>query len=143
MHIDWAVTCRYAESNGVVATLVGAGVDLLRVAELPGAVGSMVAVRLAGAPDELGPGQTHLLTVRILDPSGDPVSDPAGNVVPALETEFSSDEPVEQAVPGWLVSPLFAFGVQSWAAEEGTYTITIAVDGGEPHRSPVHVLRAE
>jgi len=115
MNIDWAVTCRYAESDGLVATIVGAGVDLLRVAELPGAIGSMVAVRLAGAPEELGPDKTHQLTVRILAPDGEPVRDPAGNVVPALEAPITSDEPVEQAVPGWLVNPLFTFGVSAFA----------------------------
>jgi hypothetical protein len=140
MHIDWAVTCRYAESDSVVATIVGAGVDLQRVQEIPGPVGTMLAVRLAAAPDELGPDQMHKLTVQVLDPSGDPVRDQEGDVTPPLEAEFGSEQPVQQAVPGWLVNPLFTFGVQWWVIEPGTYSITLRVDDGDAHLSPMHVL---
>lgn len=142
MHIDWAVTCRYAESDGLVATIVGAGVDTQRLPQLPGPAATMLAVRLAGAPEELDPGKRHRLTVQVLGPNGDPVREPNGDVIPSLDTEFASDEPVEQAVPGWLVNPLFTFGVQWWAAEPATYSIKLTVDHGEPHLSPVHILYA-
>lgn len=143
MRIDWAVTCRYAESDGTVATIVGAGIDLLYVPALPTLVGVMLAVRLAASADEFAGGTQHEVTCRVLDPSGGPVL--ADDDTPAQDMKLgfaAPEEGVQQRVPGWLVSPLFAFQVAWTARETGSYTIE-AVAGEDTHRSPVHVLPME
>ena len=140
MNIDWAVACRYAESDGTVATLVGAGIDVVFLPEFPAPVGLMMAVRLAAPPDELAPGQVHQLRCRVLDPNNQPVNAPDGTEVPTLEVGIGSQVPVQQIVPGWLVNPLVAFGAQWWATEPGTYTVQVWINDGEPHLSPYHVV---
>jgi hypothetical protein len=123
--------------------MVGAGTDVLGLPEIPGPASTFVAVRLAASPDELAPGETHVLRARILAPDGTPVTMPDGSAVQDLEVPMESNAPVQQLVPGWLVNPLFSFGMQWWARETGSYTIEFEVDGGEPYRQPVHVLEAQ
>lgn len=140
MNIDWAVTCRYAESDGVVATMVGAGVDIAFLPQFPSPIGVMVAARLAASADELAPGQVHPFRCRVLDSHGQPAVDVDGVPLEPMEVGIGSQVPVQQIVPGWLVNPLLAFGVQWMATEPMTYTIELSVDGGEPHLSPYHVV---
>jgi hypothetical protein len=139
--IDWAVTCRYAESDGNVGTIVGAGIDVLYVPQLPHPVGVMAAVRLSATFEEVRDGQRHEIAGRILGPEGSPLRNPDGSEVPALTANFQAGG-ATQLVPGWLVSPLFAFGFQWLATEEGTYTVHIRVGDATPSLSPVHVLKA-
>jgi hypothetical protein len=141
VNIEWAVPCRYAESDGMMATMVGAGIDVTFHAQYPAAVGLMVAVRLAAPPEELAPGQIHMLRCRVLDADNEPVTAPDGSQVPELEVGIGSQVPVQQLVQGWLVQPLVAFGLQWWVTEPQTYTIAISVDGADPHLSPHHVVR--
>lgn len=141
MHVDWAVTCRYAESDGAIGTIVGAGIDVLYVPGLPHQVGVMLAVRLAASFEEVSEGQQHTLVVRVLGPDAQPVRTPDGSAAEPLSVAFQTTAVTQQLVPGWLVAPLFALGVQWWAVEEGTYTIDIGVGDAEPLPSPVHVLQ--
>jgi hypothetical protein len=139
VQIDWAVVCRYAESDGTVATIVGAGMDVLFQPQLPAPVGVMMAVRLAASAEEFEGGRTHTFTSRVLTPDRSPVRGPDGEEVPALEAEVGAQGPLRQLVPGWLVNPMIAVGVQ-WVAEVyGTYSVQVAVAGVE-HLSPLHVL---
>jgi hypothetical protein len=138
--VDWAVTCRYAESNGLVGTIVGAGVDLIQVPALPQAVGIMLAVRLGATVEEFQADQTHELAVQVQAPDGQPVRTPDGSESPPITAQFSGA--AQQIVPGWLVTPMFAIALQWLASEAGTYTILVRAGLGEPSRSPVHVLEA-
>jgi hypothetical protein len=139
VNIDWAVTCRYAESDGAVATLVGAGIDAVFLPTFPGPVGVMMAVRLAAPPEELAPGQIHTLRCRILDAAGDPVTALDRTPTEPLEIAIGSQVPIQQLVPGWLVQPLVAMGVQWLASEPQTYRIELRIDDSE-HLSPFHVV---
>jgi hypothetical protein len=140
VRVDWAVTCRYVESDGAQGTIVGAGTDLLYVPTLPQPVGIMLAVRLAGAIEEIEAGQAHRLTIRIFDPSGEPVRAEDGSEAAPTLVELKSEEEPKQIVSGWAVSPLIALGVQWIASAEGTYTIDVGLEGGSPVPTPVHVL---
>lgn len=140
MHIEWVVICRYAESDGARATIIGAGTDVVFAPELPGPVGIMAVVRLAAAPDELEPGNAHTLRARVLQPDGEPTTTAEGEVAPAIEMRIEPSGPVQQLVPGWLVNPMMAFGLQWWAIDAGTYSAELRIDGGETVLTPVHVL---
>lgn len=139
MNIEWAVTCRYAESDGAVATLVGAGIDAVFLPAFPSPVGVMMAVRLAAPPEELAPGQVHTLRCRILGAEGRLVTALDGTPTEPLEIGIGSQVPIQQLVPGWLVQPLVAFGIQWLASEPQTYRIELQIDGSE-HLSPFHVV---
>ncbi len=143
MRIDWAVTCRYAESNGTQGTIVGAGTDLLYVMALPQPVGIMLAVRLVGEFEELEQGQSTHLKVEIRDPDGKPVRGADGSEAPPSTIELKPSE-AKQLVSGWLATPFIALGLQWIASSEGPYTITVEIDGDDSNakRTPVHVLLA-
>ena len=141
MRVEWVVTCRYAESDGSVATIVGAGIDVLYVAGFPQEVGIMVAVRLSAPFEEVSADQGHQIIGRILGPESAPVRAPDGSAVPPLELDLHTGTGAAQLVPGWLATPLHAIGLQWWAPQEGTYTIEIGVDDEEPTLTPVHVLQ--
>jgi hypothetical protein len=140
LRVDWVVTCRYAESDGTIATIVGAGIDVVALPTLPHAAAIMIAIRLAGELEEVNQGQQHPMVVRIDGPDGKAVRTPQGDAAPPLTAEFSAPPNLTQRVPGWLVTPTFALAVQWWATQEGTYTIQVSVDGREPSPTPVHVV---
>lgn len=143
MRIDWAVACRFAESDGNIATIVGAGIDVLNVPTMPVLVGVMIAVRLAAPADEFVGGATHEVTCRVLDPLGDPVLAEDGTPAESMTMGFAAGEGgVQQRVPGWLVNPLFAFQIAWIAREPGTYSIETST-GEDTRLSPIHVLLIE
>lgn len=70
MRVDWALPCRYAEATADgTATIVGAGLDSLRLIEVPADVGTFLMLRLAAPPDEFD--DEHQLAVRLIDPERD------------------------------------------------------------------------
>ena len=140
MRVDWAVTCRYAESDGSTATIVGAGTDVLYVPAFPSSLGIMLAVRLAAPFEEFGEGQAHDIEISIEGPGGSDVRAADGSVAAPLTARVQAAPGAHQLVPGWLVTPLVAIGVQWFASEQGTYTLVVRAGDAEPSRSPVHVL---
>jgi len=142
VRIDWAVACRYAESDGHIATIVGAGVDVLNPPVLPALVGVMLVVRLAAAADEFDGGIEHDVICRVLDPSGVPVLAQDGTPAEEMRMSFAAPaEGVQQRVSGWLVHPLFALQIGWIAREPGSYSIETSA-GDDTHMSPIHVLLA-
>lgn len=139
MRINWAVTCRYAESDGAVGTIVGAGIDVLHVAAFPARVAIMVALRLAIAPDLLEAGEQHDVTCQVLAPDGEVVLGEDGGAEEPLRLSFIAPPGARQLVPGWLVNPLFAFQVAWLAPDAGTYSIETRTAEDES-LIPVHVL---
>lgn len=140
MRVDWAVTCRYAESDGSVGTIVGAGIDVLYAPDFPHQVSIMLAVRLAAAFEEVNEGQEHEIVVRVMGPGGGLALMPDGSEAQPLTLRFAAAG--KQLVPGWVATLLFALAVQWWATEEGAYTLEVGVDNGPATPTPVHVLRA-
>lgn len=136
------VTCRYAESDGNFATIVGAGTDVLQVPAVPHLVAIMVAVRLTAQFEEVAQQQQHAFTVRVAGPDGRPTRTPEGGEAPDLIVRFRADQ-AHQRVADWLVVPTFALAVQWWADREGAYTIEVGAGEGDPVSTPVHVLTSE
>lgn len=129
MNIDWAIPCRYAEVHDNLATVVGAGIDTYWVAELPSQLQILIAVRLLATTDELEEGGPHEMTHRVRDPHGDLL----GELSATLTFEG------EAARPEWLTGITVPVAVTFEAAEEGTYTLELAV-GASSEAFPIHVV---
>jgi hypothetical protein len=141
VHIDWVVTCRYAESDGAVATIVGAGIDVLHVPAIPAEVGVMVAVRLAVPFEAFEDGARQDVRCQVLGPDSQPVTGEDGAPVDPLSFTVAMPAGARQLVPGWLINPLVAFQVRWHAGSAGSYTLVTSTDEDE-RLSPVHVLLA-
>lgn len=77
----------------------------------------MLALRIVGLPDAA----QHDLQMEILGPGMEPVEEP-------MQTQFGM-APSDDAPPGWESHALLPVGMQFQAAEEGTYTLNVSVDG--------------
>ena len=122
MRVDWALLCRYVETDGTTATIVGAGIDTFGLAAIPGEVGTWAALRVSGSPDELGPTISHQFSCRVLDSE-------MQEIVTPLETGFQTGPPAPDHQPGWtqhMVMPIF---VHFHVEEPGIYTLQFTVDG--------------
>jgi hypothetical protein len=64
MRVDWAIPCRYAEVDDGLATIVGAQVDAVRVADFPARVGTWLALRLVFGDDEAASAHDVTFSVR-------------------------------------------------------------------------------
>lgn len=129
MNIDWVIPCRYAEVHDNLGTIVGAGIDVFLVPELPSVVQVNLAIRITATAEELTPGMVHQGKTIILDPSGATSSE--------AEIEFALG--VENPRADWLNGFIFPATVQFEAAETGTYTIEHVL-GGNSSAIPIHVL---
>ena len=85
-------------------------------------------MRLLALPDELGEAG-HTTVNRVRDPHGGVLGEASGEIVIGGEA----------ARPDWLIGPIVPMAVGFEAAEEGTYTIEVAVDDAEKSL-PIHVV---
>jgi hypothetical protein len=130
LNIDWLIPCRYVEVNGNLATIVGAGIDIFWVPQLPAAVAAMLAVRLTGTADEFGSEVKHQMASRVLGPSGEPIGQ-------EIQGEFEVGG--EHVRENWLNGVMLAGGFQFMAEEAGTYTVEQRFDKASAS-IPVHVV---
>ena len=129
MNIDWLIPCRFVEVHDSLATIVGAGIDTVWLAELPAPVQLMLAIRLVGMVEEFTPDQLHRTTTRIKDPRGQTISEVGG--------DFSIS--AESARPEYLAGVTLPAAVGFQVAEEGTYTIECEF-GDATEAIPIHVV---
>jgi hypothetical protein len=129
MRVDWAIPCRYAEVNGGLATIVGAQVDAVRVADFPARVGTWLALRLVFGDDEAA--SAHDVTMKILDPQ---LGEVAEN-----HTNLTLGPPNPEKAPGWEGSHLMATFVQFDAESDGTHTFELYVDGRHQQTLPFSI----
>ena len=122
MRVDWALVCRYGEQNqDGTATLVGAGIDALWLAEVPSDVGIFLMLRLAGQPDEFQEA-AHQFGINLIDPESDERD--------LLSFEFGPmPGPPPLAQPGLDVGMLLPAQVQWQADHFGLYTLELLIDG--------------
>jgi hypothetical protein len=118
VQIRWVVTARYVEVHDGLATIVGAGVDGVKVAQLPGDVMVTMAVRVVGRADEW---QHFEIKASVSGPD--------------LETVFEAAYPFAiggVSVTDERIEPSFTLplGVVFSAQAEGLHTIALEVDGG-------------
>ena len=129
MRVDWAIPCRYAEVNGSLATIVGAQVDAVRVAQFPARVGTWLALRLVFGDDETS--AEHEVSLRILDPQ---LGESA-----VTNTTLTLGPPNPEKAPGWEGSHLMATFVQFDAESDGTHTFELYVDGRHQQTLPFSI----
>src|SRR5579862_1222324 len=132
MLINWLITCRYAEADGNLAALVGAGTDVLLAPLVPADVEIMLAMRFTLAADEARrPGAHHQLECVVLDPAGQPVRDASGAPTPPLRAVFGAPTGIHQVVPTLSVRTIWAFKVRWRADIYGTYQLQVTTDEDE------------
>jgi hypothetical protein len=118
VRIEWAIPCRYAEVQGGMGTMVGAGANILLVAETPSAVGTMIVASIAGAEDEIG--VEHTLKARVLGPDMEPAT-------PTIEGKMGfASSPNKPA--GWEERIMLPMPLQFVAPVEGTYTVELSIN---------------
>jgi Family of unknown function (DUF6941) len=128
VNVEWVIPCRYVEVHDNLGTIIGAGIDTYWVADVPTPIQVVLAIRLLAMPDELGEAG-HTAVNRVRDPRGEILGEVSGEVVIGGEA----------ARPDWLVGTMVPMVVGFEAAEEGTYTIDVAVDDAEKSL-PIHVV---
>jgi hypothetical protein len=133
VHVEWAIPCRYAEVQaGSGATIVGAGSDLMRAAELPAAAQILFVVRFVGAPEELDGTTAHPIACRLYTPAGDLMGEQRADLTSA----------VTQVVPGYVADVTMPIGVVLEADEYGSYRVEFQIDDSAPLRVPFHIVEA-
>jgi hypothetical protein len=130
VNIDWVIPCRYAEVHDNLGTIVGAGIDVFVVPELPSVVQVNLAIRITATAEELAPGKVHQGRTIIVNPNGETGSE--------AEIEFALG--VENPRTDWLNGFIFPATVQFEAADVGTYTIEHVL-GGQSNAIPIHVVQ--
>jgi hypothetical protein len=130
VRVDWAILSRYAEGSAGVATIVGAGIDTFYSLTFPVPIQAALTVQLRGQPDELG--ETHEISLRVLDANLELVGEPA--------TISFEAEPNPDLEDGWEAGVLVAVNNQFVAETAGTYSIEIDVDGSHAKSVPFRIL---
>lgn len=123
MRVEWATTCRYVEAHDNLATMVGAGFDIVSVPpDLPpdAAMAVMFAVRLAID----APGQ-HEVNTQILAPDMQPIGEP-------LTAILDMPGPPHER-PGWEGHAIVPMSVNIPVGNgPGVYTVVFSAAGGDP-----------
>jgi hypothetical protein len=137
LRIDWAIPCRYAETNGPLITIVGGVIDTFYVHGYPSVVGMMLATRMVGLPEDLA--GEHVMRME--------VADDEMNAIHGTELRFSHDGESDETAPeGWERAVYFVGAHQFQVEREGQYTLTLALDGSTDSRTrrsiPLRVVTA-
>jgi hypothetical protein len=127
--VDWAIPCRYAEENGGLGTIVGAGIDTILVSNLPANIGLLIALRIVLGEGELE--APHELTFTLRDPSM--------NEVATVSAQLEGFQPNPEREPGWEVGNFLPTAHQFQVAELGTFTLEIQLDGRSQQTIPILV----
>lgn len=129
MIIDWIVPCRYVEVHDNLGTMVGAGIDRFGVPAFPAPLQVVMAVRLAGLPDDIV--GKHTTRNIIKAPDGSVLSDLSGDFDVNAGGEIDTDSQ-------WLQGLMFPLAIAFQADAPGTYTFEMTVDGSTA-AVPLHV----
>lgn len=129
MRIEWVIPCRYAEINDGLATIVGAGADVVHVAELPTPAGVNAVARIAGVAE---PEVEYSVSAQVLGPDFEPAGEAIQIVMKMGErSPFNPD--------GWEDHVILPLSVPFVAETEGPYTFEVRIDE-RSHAVPLHVV---
>ena len=129
MRIDWLIPCRYAELADGLATIVGAGADVVHVSGLPAQAGVSAVVRIAGVAE---PETEYQLTAQVLGPDFEPAGD-------ALHLALRLGDRSPYNPDGWEDHVMLPLAVPFTAEEAGAHTLEVRIE----ERSaavPLHVV---
>ncbi|MFL5825504.1 MAG: DUF6941 family protein [Thermoleophilaceae bacterium] len=129
MRVDWAIPCKYAEVNGTLATIVGAQVDSVRVAEFPIRLSTFVALRLVFDDSEAS--DQHEVHFKMLDPLLVQIGERRATVM------LGAPNPDKQ--PGWEAHHLMALNLHFEATQPGTHTFELYLNERHQHTLPFSV----
>src|SRR5262249_16720470 len=115
MHVEWAFLCRYAESDGQSATIVGAGIDLFMPPSLPTPLGVMAILKLVGSEEEWS--ERRRLGFKVLGPDAGVVREETVQVGVTLGP---------QLFPTYERGAIIVTAHQFEATEAGAYSVEIA-----------------
>jgi len=134
LEVAWALPCRFAEATpDGTATLVGAGLDSVWLAEVPADAGVFLMMRISGPRYEFE--EAHRFAIKLIDPQRDEQN--------VLEAGFGPmEEPPQAGEPG--VDPgILVPAAIGWQAEHfGLYTLEIYVDDKRNRSIPIQVRDA-
>jgi uncharacterized protein DUF6941 len=128
MRVEWAIPCRYLESEGGTATIVGAGIDTFFVPDLPATVGFMLAMKLV-APDEDWQREFRLV-FKILGPTATVVRE---------ESVTLGAHPGTQLFETWERGGIIPSAHQFEVAGPGAYSLEILINDEPKHSVPFFV----
>jgi len=122
LRVDWAIPCLHLEQqpNGLLA-LRDACFNRLGVQELPTELRFIVALRLAGQPEDFFEDSQRALRAHLLDP----------NMEEIINMEFEApvvSDPPENHPAGWEVALTYPVVVNFQATEVGSYSIDFYVN---------------
>jgi hypothetical protein len=138
LRIDWAIPCRYAETNGALITIVGGVIDTFYVRGYPSVVGMMLATRILGLPADLA--GEHVMRMELADDEM--------NTIHGAELRFTHDSESDDATApaGWERAFYFVGAHQFQVERDGQYTLTLVLDGSTDNRMrrsiPLRVVTA-
>lgn len=132
MRVDWAILCRYAEAEGGLAAIMGAGIDTFWSTEFPVTILAPIVIRVVGTEDEMA--HEHAILFRVLAP----------DLSALAEVEIQLDaalNPLRE--PGWEQAAVFVTAHQIEVESPGTYSIEIDIDGQHMKSVPFRVRPAK
>ena len=117
------------ESDGGTATIIGGGINLFFVGELPAPVGFMLAVKLSGPPQDWE-GQFRL---------GFKILDTTATAIREEEFEIGGQFGPELFPGPWERGGILATAHQFEVSEAGPYSLEILIDDEPKHSVPFFV----
>lgn len=132
MRIAWAVPCRYAEVVENVAHILGGGISVVHVPEVPTTVGLFVALCIGGSEHELGEDQQHIVSARALNPAHE-------EILPQLDIPFAAPHWGPAGGESTFVLPLQPVMPIS---EFGLHMLEFNIDGRSTTTVPINVVEA-
>ena len=118
LRVDWLIPCRYAEAVDGLATMIGAGANVVVMPELPNAAAVHVVGRIAGLAE---PGSDHQIVAQVLGPDFAPVAEP-------VELTLTMGERSEFNPEGWEDHMIVHLALQFPVEEYGVHLVEVRVD---------------
>jgi hypothetical protein len=129
--LDFMILAEHASSNAGVATVVGAGMDLVTASEVPVLVPIGIAGRVTFTPSECEVEHSMTIAIRF----GSQVIGQGGG--PPVRVQYPQGLP-----EGWPAGLIFGQTIQVPLTEFGVYNVDLRLDGQVLHTASFVVVQA-